>query len=262
MSVNAARFESRLTRDQVFLIDNSASMRQHRKEVRDLLEHLVYMVKDSDPDGVELISWMSKIKQRFRHTTGLLDAFDKMRFEGESNIRAPLLEILKDYQTKLQNGGTSGNRWSMSSRPVQVRPQNVYIFTDAIWQPACEAGGIIRGMVVMLERYGVHKEDFGIQFIRFGDDPTGIARLNHLDAGLGLSMYGPMTLLPPQRFDYQADSDVAAGISSITNQRKMAIYGRCCSVQPINGSIMTRLKMTVLATPLSRPAMAMRQPRL
>ncbi len=169
-------------------------MQCHQLEVRDHLDHLVYMVKETDPDGVELRFSMFKDKLRFKNTKPLLEAFDRKMAEGESNIRIPLLQILEEYEEKLENRARK-KRWSRGP----VRPLNLYILTDGVWQPHCDATEIISDMVNMLTKYGVRRENFGIQFIRFGNDADGIARLEKLDSGLGLSMYVLVDPLPPHR---------------------------------------------------------------
>ena len=49
-------------------------------------------------------------------------------------------------------------------------------------------------LVKSLEQNSTEREQFGIQFIRFGNDPEGKSRLDKLDSGLGLSMYALVSL--------------------------------------------------------------------
>lgn len=176
-------------RDHVFLIDNTVSMRPHRKDVFDLFGLLGYMVKGTDPDGIELRFTMSRDRgARAKDTGPLLRTLDTAPFSGESNIRTQLGEILQDYHAKLRNQKQTRWLFSRASSPRPIRRQNIYIFTDGVWQPGCDPTDLIRKLVNGLESYSMEREQFGIQFIRFGDNAEGINRLNQLDSGLGLSM--------------------------------------------------------------------------
>ncbi|KAL9131378.1 MAG: hypothetical protein Q9175_006779 [Cornicularia normoerica] len=176
-------------RDHVFLIDNSLSMKPHRREVCDLFGLLGYIVKPTDPDGIELQFTMSPERNnRARNTGHLLRNLETVPFLGISNIRTQLGEILQDYQTKLRDQKSKRTLLSRMRSPRPVRRQTVYLLTDGVWQPACDPTKMIKDLANSLEPNHMEREQFGIQFIRFGDDPVGINRLNQLDSGLGLSM--------------------------------------------------------------------------
>ena len=162
-------------------------MGRHWKEVRDVFAHLAYIVKDADPDDIELLFTMSSDEYRSHRTTPLLNVLDGRRPQGICNIRSPLSEVLKGYQARLKGQKTS--RWSRRPQnPGKVRRQTLYVFTDGIWQPECDVTEIIKHLVDCLKEYDLIREQFGIQFIRFGDDPEGVKKLEHLDSGLKLSM--------------------------------------------------------------------------
>ena len=172
---------------KVFLIDDSRSMGRHWKEVRDVFAHLAYIVKDKDPDRIDLLFTMSRDAHHSHRTTPLLDVLDGIRPQGDSNIRSQLSEVLQDYQARLKGQKPSG--WFRRRHPPgQVRRQTLYVFTDGIWQPDCDITEIIKHLVDCLKEHNLYREQFGIQFIRFGDDPEGVKRLEHLDSGLKLSM--------------------------------------------------------------------------
>ena len=172
---------------KVFLIDDSKSMGRHWKEVQDVFAHLAYIVKDADPDGIELLFTMSSDEHRSRHTTPLLNILASKRPQGDSNIRSPLSEVLKEYQERLKGQKTS-RLLRRRQPPGQVRHQTLYIFTDGIWQPDCDITEIIKNLVDCLKDHNLYREQFGIQFIRFGHDPEGVKMLEYLDAGLKLPM--------------------------------------------------------------------------
>lgn len=169
-------------------------MQPHRREVFEIFALLGYIVKEKDPDGIELhFTMLPDRRERARNTVKLLRNLETAKYFGTSNIRTPLAEILGDYRAKLKD--QKPTRWSFLTRkPRPVRRQNLYILTDGVWQPGCDLVPMIKKLVASLEENSMESEQFGIQFIRFGNDPDGIRRLDQLDSGLGLSMYAPWFL--------------------------------------------------------------------
>lgn len=179
---------------KVFLIDNSLSMKPHSGEVRDLFALLGYMVKSKDPDGIELhFTKSSERKDKAKNTGQLLRTLDTVSYFGKSNIRLQLGEILQDYHTKLRDQNLPRSMFDMVRPRRRARRQTVYIFTDGVWQPECDPSEMIEKLVKSLEQNHMEREQFGIQFIRFGNVLEGKNRLDRLDSGLGLSMYAPCT---------------------------------------------------------------------
>ena len=159
------------------------------KEVLYLFEPLTYLLKESDPDGIELYFTMSDDSYRSRRSSKLVEALkNNTPPQGKSNIRTPLKRILKNYQTKLREDRQAPwNRW-LSIAQGPVRPQNLYIFTDGVWQPRCDIKDIVEDFVRFLKEQGLPREQFGIQFISFGNNVKGLDRLARLDSGLDLEM--------------------------------------------------------------------------
>ena len=170
-------------------------MKPHSGEVRDLFALLGYMVKSKDPDGIELhFTVKSQIKDKAKNTGQLLRTLDTVEYLGQSNIRMELGEILRDYHAKLGDQ-TPPRLLRNMVRPRRRAPrQTVYVFTDGVWQPECDPSEMIAKLVKSLEQNHMEREQFGIQFIRFGNVPEGKDRLDKLDSGLGLSMYAPCAL--------------------------------------------------------------------
>ena len=163
-------------------------MQRHWKEVQELFGTLAYMVKDSDPDGIELHFTISGQNHQSKHTKGLVKVLGKKSYEGHSNIRSSLNTIVRRYLEKVEAPAQVGRaRWSWAGHTNEPVPaQNVYVFTDGIWQPEYDPTEIIENLVKNLRDRKIMKEQFGIQFISFGNDPDGLAVLNRLDSGLNL----------------------------------------------------------------------------
>ena len=175
---------------QVFILDNTESMKVHRKTIIDIIELLPYMLKNSDPDGIDMhFTKSSRQLKSKKKTKALIEAVKEERFVGTSNIAILLNQIFEDYKAKLSSGPQPSHsffrRTYTTRRP---RPLNVYTLTDGMWEPRCDIEPIIRALVMNLRERGLPKDQIGIQFIRFGDEREGKEKLEHLDSGLGLEL--------------------------------------------------------------------------
>ena len=161
-------------------------MRVHRKNVSKVVSLLTYMLKDSDSDGLDVCFTQSTLKVNSRKSTKLSDAISHVPFQGTSDMRTRLSHILQEYKNKFGTVTTPSEPWyKRTRRPEAQKPLSFYILTNGIWQPN-EVGPIIISLVDSMRAKQLPKEHVGIQFIRFGEDPHGVSRLNHLDRGLGL----------------------------------------------------------------------------
>ena len=95
-------------------------------------------------------------------------------------MSARLSSIVRDYQESLNRtqGSTSLVSKYLTKR---TRPLSLYVLTDAVWQPTCNVPPVIQSLVKTLKDLNLHKQQIGIQFIRFGERPEGIKRLEELD---------------------------------------------------------------------------------
>ncbi|KAL8702873.1 MAG: hypothetical protein Q9201_003964 [Fulgogasparrea decipioides] len=106
-------------------------------------------------------------------------------------MRTRLSHILQEHKNKFGTTYTpSGWLFKKAGPPEAPKPLSFYVLTDGNWQPQNEVGPIIKDLVDSMVAHHLSKEHVGIQFIRFGEDQQGIARLNHLDHGLGLKDRG------------------------------------------------------------------------
>ena len=93
---------------------------------------------------------------------------------GLSDLYPRIHDIFSDYKKNLKRKSFLGT----SSR----RPMSLYILTDGNWQPQRDTEECIAELVKALEMSDQYQ--VGIEFIRFGNDWGGRARLEHLDDGL------------------------------------------------------------------------------
>ncbi|ROV89219.1 hypothetical protein VMCG_09900 [Cytospora schulzeri] len=184
-------------RDHVFLIDNSKSMQQHRKAVIETFTNLAYILEKADEDGLDVLCTSDWGKQEHGRRAKNLAAFVDNNFHKggdscpmENSLLALTTNIIQDLPSK----GAKRNRTRMSlfGKKSKGRPTSIYILTNGVWNssPAARDGVYgadrpLRQLIRELQDRNLHKSQVSIQFIRFGNDATGIRRLTSLDDDLG-----------------------------------------------------------------------------
>jgi hypothetical protein len=150
---------------------------------------LAYIVKECDDDGLDLYFTMSSENNHNNHTTPLVDLIKKRRPRGTSEISFRLDAILENYKSRLLNQHSLRRPGhSMFAPKEDVRPLNLYIFTDGAWQEGSDAAPAIKNVVKLLQKLGLPAKQVGIQFISFGDNQENLKKLETLDDDLGLNL--------------------------------------------------------------------------
>lgn len=173
-------------------MDDSLSMKTHWNDVISLFYVFGYLVKKFDANGLEMYFTVSEKKKTFKNTTPAVSLLKTIKHTTYSNIDLRLEYILRKYQTDLENQQrrkaeakvvkrefTLVNR----ARPKVVKPLSLYVFTDAVWHHG-DAIAPIEAMIEKQQQLTLPREQVAIEFIRFGNDPTGIGNLEYLDSGL------------------------------------------------------------------------------
>ncbi|CAO2651710.1 Nn.00g042800.m01.CDS01 [Neocucurbitaria sp. VM-36] len=159
-------------RDHVFLIDDSYSMRAHWQELLATFSALAYLVKGADKDGIELEFSSSKRHYRAKNTTTLAHHVKGRPLSEPSNIEDSLGRILEGYIKE-----------QVLSRK-RLRPRqglSIYVLTDGVWRSDSDPTEVIKKTADALQQLGASPGSIGIQFIKFGQDEIGNARLLRLD---------------------------------------------------------------------------------
>jgi hypothetical protein len=166
-------------------------MEPHWDDMTDLFAVIAWLIKDADPDGIEVYFTVSDGKPiKARNTTPLMAALKSKPRAGMTDIKLSLGRILDEYKSRLLERKTHQSFWKTAWKTSKdVRPMTLYVLTDGRWEPPADAETPIRGLAKKLEDLGLQRSQIGIQFIRFGDDSEGLARLEFLDDGLGLGLY-------------------------------------------------------------------------
>ncbi|KAI1176695.1 kinase-like domain-containing protein [Nemania sp. FL0916] len=177
-------------RDQCFIIDNSSSMTDHWVEVRRTALALFSIVQDLDPDGVEVICTNSGTQMNVKRCDKLEEFLnDNGAHQGRMPCRMELRlnEILPGLVIKATKSRTSIDR---VFRKQQIKGINVYVLTDGVWEDgdsdsAEERGGgvaqSIKNIIDRVKQSNQARTFLSIQFIRFGENSVGRARLQWLD---------------------------------------------------------------------------------
>jgi len=173
----------------------AANRRQRQSEVADYVDVLSYMVKRHDKDGIDLYYFNSSdCVEGSKNSTKLVLSVRGHRFSGVSSPENSLVKKLDAYSKKIKayasrtlEDQSHGRRLhlplGLSKAPKLPAPLSVYVLTDGVWQ----LGGdddleeTIRDLIKNLRAAKCTRKQIGIQFIRFGNDPVGIERLNALD---------------------------------------------------------------------------------
>ncbi|PVH88884.1 hypothetical protein DL98DRAFT_565731 [Cadophora sp. DSE1049] len=170
-------------RDHAFLIDNSRSMKVHWADVTMLVGILAYMVKPFDSNGLEMMYTISSSKSiTSKHSSKLVASLEKTKPAGMSDISIRLNSILEQYKSKIHEVYGAGSRVTAKARN-DVRPLTLYVLTDGVWHPKCDAETPIKNLVrTLLElKAEVSPKQVGVQFIYFGNNAIGKARVKKLD---------------------------------------------------------------------------------
>jgi hypothetical protein len=141
---------------------------------------LAYIVKRFDKNGVDLRFTMDSKKYTCKHTQPIVSHVRAKLPSSSSpdritNMEAKLEDILGDYRADLSKKYGS-SLWRRSCKKTIL-----FVFTDGVWEPECNAEHPIRELVKDLKACSCPRNQYGIQFIQFGHDPSGSELLKLLD---------------------------------------------------------------------------------
>ena len=164
-------------------------MALHRTKVEKVIELLSSLAAPYDPDGLDLYFSTESTKQRPKSPEEFLKLLQDRPANGLPDFRQRFATIIENYQSRFGKRNTLSKLRHPNSTPSKgPRPLSLYVLTDGTW-PNCTLITEIENLVHLLVEHKLPNKYVGIQFIRFGDDPKGRQRLEHLDAGLGLKLY-------------------------------------------------------------------------
>lgn len=162
----------------MFLIDDAESMKPHEAEVKRILGILAYLLKDADPDGMELYFTGAPGKLKSKDPSKLIERFLANKPKGLTDIRIRFDSIIDRYIERMDKS------W-FRKKIKPIRSLNIYVLTNGIWQPNVDLAPSINRLLANLGEEG-WKYQVGIQFISFGHDSEALKRLEKIDNRVGL----------------------------------------------------------------------------
>ncbi|KAH7215358.1 hypothetical protein DER44DRAFT_855670 [Fusarium oxysporum] len=156
-------------RDQILVIDDYESMREHRRNVAETARVISYSVKVSDKDGMDLYFASDSCNPQKCQNSSDVEA--KIRNKVTVSGCCDMKKCLEDVMDQVKANGT--------------KPTGIYIFTDGIWDPEHkpEVKDVIHESIDLLIKKNAKPADLMFQFIQFGRDTEGSKRLKFLDDG-------------------------------------------------------------------------------
>ncbi|PNP86647.1 hypothetical protein FNYG_00037 [Fusarium nygamai] len=154
-------------RDQILVIDDSESMRLHKRNVAETARVISYSVKVSDKDGMDLYFASESCHPQKCENSSEVEA--KIRNKSPVSGWCNMKKCLGDVMERVKENGT--------------KPTGIYIFTDGIWDPEHEpeVSDVIHESINLLIEKNAKPADLMFQFIQFGRDDIGSKRLKFLD---------------------------------------------------------------------------------
>ncbi|KAK3331440.1 hypothetical protein B0H66DRAFT_467908, partial [Apodospora peruviana] len=186
------------TRDHIFFVDDSRTMKQHATEVEAALETLAYIVKpqktsvggwgnvslafgpSSDPKGKD--KKQKSFYTENKETKNLRNHLGKRCFYDR--INSTMEDVLSDLLESEIVPRLPQAAQDREVAPVDPNPISLVVFTDGIWGGTGVANPV-RKLIELLRDRGIKRTQVMIQFIRFGQDENGARNLSCL-AQLGV----------------------------------------------------------------------------
>ena len=157
-------------------------MEEHWEKVCNVLDVLAYIVKDLESERVELYFTISTQNKTSTTTMALLDPLYSKSHKGCTDINLRLNEIIDKYKTKLEH--SPSKILSYLKKEQSIRPLNLYILTDGVWETQSRPDSLIISLVDKLIKHDKTRQQVGIQFISFGSHPLGLDRMRKLESEL------------------------------------------------------------------------------
>ena len=164
-------------------------MEPYRPHVRRVLDLLTYMLKPSDPDGLDIYFTTERKPIKSKGHSAIMRAFDAKPNRGTPDMRDHFAAFTEDYQSQFDKKNLiSRILWRKSTPTKGPRRLNLYVLTNGVWQPRTDLVQEIKTLVKLLMDKSLTNKQIGIQFISFGHDAKGLRRLQKLDSGLKLDL--------------------------------------------------------------------------
>ena len=171
-------------RDQLFFIDDSANMSEHKGVIGEAFTALAYIAKRLDPDELELVfASKPRIVHTGKRATRLRQLVDRCEYRGEGSLMATRVAEFVDHvlikRLPYKVGGFNFN-------PLSRKKTSVYVLTDGDWgsptrNDACGVVAEVRRLIAEMQRRHMDRSQITLHFVRFGNKQDGKVHLQHLN---------------------------------------------------------------------------------
>ncbi|KAI1031120.1 hypothetical protein LB504_000076 [Fusarium proliferatum] len=168
--IQEARSKIRETkgREHIFIVDNFSSMQPHMEKVKRTARVISYITKLADHNGMEVFaaSETTMAPKICKHSIQVEKAIGNFKtVRGTCRMRKCLDDILNRI---------------LVERPF--KPTSIYIFTDGVWeQGEDQVEFAVNRTTQFLIKHGLPSSSIMFQFIQFGHNAEGAARMKRLD---------------------------------------------------------------------------------
>ena len=122
-------------------------MMAHRNSVYKVVSLLTYMLRNADPNGLDICFSQSPHKLSSGKSAKLSAAVSSATFQGISDMRSRLSNVLQEHKNKFGSFSNPSASWYKKTGPPQAqKPLSFYIPTDGRWQPN-KVGPVITALV-------------------------------------------------------------------------------------------------------------------
>jgi serine/threonine protein kinase len=175
-------------RDHLFIIDNSSSMQPHRDDLLEFFENVAYLLKEADPNGVDVLLTSEARKKHSNRTKELVDYIEQTFANGQGldcKMEHYIDKVVQDVITNLPAQSGSASRWGISKSKPRP-PISIYILTNGDWATAYnDAHMVLKSPILRLvdaiKDHKLPRTQAVLQFVRFGNDQDASNKLDKLD---------------------------------------------------------------------------------
>ncbi|KAM5360453.1 hypothetical protein ACJZ2D_013731 [Fusarium nematophilum] len=201
-------------REQIMLVDNFSSMKPHMDKVCKTARVISYVAKVADDNEMDLYFASDPTTPlKCSSSTAIESAIRKMKtVEGKCNMRNCLNDILKQ---------------AWGDGVGAVNSTSIYVYTDGVWEPGEDhVDHVIKRAIGQLVEAKEPSSTLMIQFIQFGRDETGSARLRYLDDKC-TEVHDPeeYDIVDTKHSDDHVPDIVIGSISRFTDDKKPSASG-------------------------------------
>lgn len=183
------------TFDTVLIVDDSGSMQlapesggpTRWEEARDALAGLVSLVKDRDPDGID-VHFLNSPRNLLSCTNpeAVRALFESVTPDGATPTGAKIEELMMEYLDAIE----IAKQCKATGRPfpehfVEPRKRNYLVITDGA--PTDDLEDVIVSIARRLDQSHFPLSQLGFSFIQVGDDPDANEFLQELDDSISTS---------------------------------------------------------------------------